>query len=114
MTAGLHTIVYPVTDLVKAKTLFNALLHAEPTIDTPHYVGYRIAGQDIALDPNGHTGKGMTAPIGYWHVTDLHTHLTTLVAAGATITQPPTDVGNGKLIATITDPDGNQIGLLQP
>lgn len=114
MTAGLHTIVYPVTDLVKAKTLFGALFGAEPTADTPYYVGYRIAGQDIGLDPNGHTKKGMTAPIGYWHVADIHHHLATLLEAGATISQEPTEVGGGKLIATVTDPDGNVIGLLQP
>ncbi|MFC9437850.1 hypothetical protein [Nocardia sp. NPDC057030] len=41
MTAGPHTIVYPVTDLVKAKSLLNARAHAEPT--TPHHIGYRSA-----------------------------------------------------------------------
>ncbi|PXX62184.1 putative enzyme related to lactoylglutathione lyase [Nocardia tenerifensis] len=114
MTAGLQTIVYPVTDLVKAKSLFGALFDAEPTADTPYYVGYRVAGQDIGLDPNGHEKKGMTAPVGYWHVEDIENRLAALVEAGATITQEPTDVGGGKLIATVTDADGNTIGLLQP
>lgn len=36
MTAGLRTIVYPVTDLVKAKALYGALFGAEPTADTQY------------------------------------------------------------------------------
>ena len=27
--------------------------------------------------------------------------------------QPPHDVGGGRLVATVTDPDGNVLGLLQ-
>ncbi|MFE7801781.1 VOC family protein [Nocardia sp. NPDC057440] len=113
MTAGLQTIVYPVTDLVKAKSMFSALFGAEPIADTPYYVGYRVAGQDIGLDPNG-AQKGMTGPVGYWHVENIHKHLAALVEAGAEARQEPTDVGGGKLIATVTDADGNVVGLLQP
>ncbi|SDY34817.1 hypothetical protein SAMN05661080_03161 [Modestobacter sp. DSM 44400] len=38
---------------------------------------------------------------------------TVLVAAGATPGQPVRDVGGGKLIATVTDADGDVLGLLQ-
>ncbi|WP_330232137.1 VOC family protein [Nocardia sp. NBC_00508] len=114
MTAGLQTIIYPVTDLAKAKSVFAALLGVDPIADTPYYVGYRVAGQDIGLDPNGHAGKGMTGPIGYWHVEDIEKRIAALVEAGATVDREPKDVGGGKLIATITDADGNMIGLLQP
>ncbi|MEU7144157.1 VOC family protein [Nocardia sp. NPDC046473] len=112
MTAGLQTIVYPVTDLVKAKAFYGALL-GEPTTDTAYYVGYRAAGQDIGLDPHG-AQKGMAGPVGYWHVEDIHTQITALVAAGAVVRDEPRDVGGGKLIATLVDPDGNPVGLLQP
>lgn len=113
MTAGLQTIVYPVTDLVKAKSVYGALFGSEPTADTPYYVGYRVAGQDIGLDPNGNK-KGMTGPIGYWTVDDIEKQLATLVDAGAEVTQQPTNVGGGKLIATVEDTDGNVFGLMQP
>ncbi|MEV4236360.1 MULTISPECIES: VOC family protein [unclassified Nocardia] len=112
MTAGLQTIVYPVTDLVKAKSVYGALF-GDPTADTPYYVGYRVAGQDIGLDPNGHK-KAMTGPIGYWTVEDIEKQLATLVEAGAEVTQQPTNVGGGKLIATVKDTDGNVFGLMQP
>jgi len=34
-------------------------------------------------------------------------------AAGATVKEPAHDVGGGRLVATVTDPDGNVLGLLQ-
>lgn len=53
------------------------------------------------------------APVGYWHVDDIHTSLQALVDAGAATRQAITDVGGGKLIAVVVDADGNTIGLLQ-
>ena len=113
MTAGLKTIIYPVKDLAQTKALFSALLGVEPYVDEPYYVGFKDAGQDVGLDPNGHK-KGMTGPIGYWTVDDIEKQLATLVDAGAEVTQQPTNVGGGKLIATVKDTDGNVFGLMQP
>lgn len=112
MAAGLQTIIYPVKDIDRAKALFSALLEVEPYADEPYYVGFKAAGQDIGLDPNGHA-KGMTGPVPYWHVTDLRERLTALVAAGAELLQDAQDVGNGRLIAFVKDADGNLVGLLQ-
>ncbi|MFJ9832943.1 VOC family protein [Streptomyces sp. NPDC101169] len=112
MTAGVQTIMYPVKDLEKAKPLFAALLGVEPYADEPYYVGYKAAGQDVGLDPNGHA-KGMTGPVPYWHVTDLRERLAALVAAGAELLQDAQDVGGGRLIAFVRDADGNLVGLLQ-
>ena len=41
-----------------------------------------------------------------------HGITTSLTAAGATMTEPAHDVGAGRLVATVTDPDGNVLGLL--
>ncbi|MFF2200359.1 VOC family protein [Streptomyces sp. NPDC058145] len=112
MTAGVQTIIYPVKDLEKAKPLFAALLGVEPYADEPYYVGFKAAGQDVGLDPNGHA-KGMTGPVPYWHVTDLRERLAALVAAGAELLQDAQDVGGGRLIAFVRDADGNLVGLLQ-
>ena len=113
MTEGLKTIIYPVRDLAKAKALYGALLGVEPAMDAPYYVGYRVADQDIGLDPNGHA-QGMTGPLAYWNVADIRATIASLVASGAALAQDVRDVGGGKLIATLTDGDGNQIGLIQP
>jgi len=37
----------------------------------------------------------------------------TVTAAGATVKDPAHDVAYGRLVATVTDPDGNVVGLLQ-
>ncbi|MEW2044206.1 VOC family protein [Streptomyces sp. NPDC005476] len=112
MAAGLQTIIYPVKDLDRAKALFSTLLEVEPYADEPYYVGFKAAGQDVGLDPNGHA-KGMTGPVPYWHVTDLRERLAALVAAGAELLQDAQDVGGGRLIASVKDADGNLVGLLQ-
>ncbi|KQX64058.1 MULTISPECIES: VOC family protein [unclassified Streptomyces] len=112
MSAGMQTIIYPVKDLARAKALFSALLEVEPYADEPYYVGFKAAGQDVGLDPNGHS-KGMTGPVPYWHVTDLRERLAALVAAGAELLQDAQDVGGGRLIAFVKDADGNLVGLLQ-
>jgi predicted enzyme related to lactoylglutathione lyase len=112
MTAGLKTIVYPVDDFDRAKDLFRALLGVEPYVDESYYAGFRDAGQEIGLDPNGHA-KGLTGPVPYWHVSDIRASLGVVVIAGAEVLQEVHDVGGGRLIATVKDPDGNLIGLLQ-
>jgi predicted enzyme related to lactoylglutathione lyase len=112
MSEGIETIVYPVKDLAKAKALYQQLLGVEPYADMPYYVGFRVARNELGLDPNGH-GKGMTGPIAYWPVDDIRGSLKALVDAGAEVQQEPTDVGGGKLIASVKDADGNVTGLTQ-
>jgi predicted enzyme related to lactoylglutathione lyase len=112
MTEGVKTFMYPVKDLAKAKTLYGELLGVEPYMDEAYYVGFNVEGQDIGLDPHGHS-KGMTGPVGYLHVDDIEESLKLLLDAGADVQQEVKDVGGGKLIASVKDADGNVIGLLQ-
>lgn len=109
---SVRTIIYPVSDLTKAKTIFGGLVGAEPYADEVYYVGYMADGQNIGLDPNGHR-KGLTGPTCYWHVADIRQSLQQLLADGATLRQDVTDVGGGKLIALVADADGNIIGISQ-
>jgi predicted enzyme related to lactoylglutathione lyase len=55
----------------------------------------------------------MTSPVAYWHVPDIEAKLAEVTAAGAAVTEPVRDVGGGGLVAAVTDPDGNVLGLLQ-
>lgn len=80
MTAGVKTIIYPVKDIAKAKALFTALLGVEPYADEPYYVGFKDAGQDIGLDPNGHS-KGLAGPVPFWHVDDIQESLAALLGS---------------------------------
>jgi predicted enzyme related to lactoylglutathione lyase len=111
-TQGIQTVLHPVSDLAKAKELYAALLGVPPQTDSDYYVGFEAAGQQIGLVPNGGP-QGMTSPVAYWHVPDIEAKLAEVTAAGATVKEPPHDVGGGRLVATVTDPDGNVLGLLQ-
>jgi predicted enzyme related to lactoylglutathione lyase len=112
MTEGNKTIIYPVRDLAKAKALYGELVGVEPYADESYYVGFKVEGQDLGLDPKGHS-KGMTGPLAYWHVDDIEESLKALLGAGAEVQQEVKDVGGGKLIASVKDADGNVIGLIQ-
>ncbi len=112
MTSGIRTVIYPVKDLARAKTLYSKLSGVEPYADEAYYVGFRVGDQEVGLDPNGHS-QGMTGPVGYWHVDDVEETLELLLEAGAEVEQAVRDVGGGKLIATVKDADGNVSGLVQ-
>ena len=47
----------------------------------------------------------MTSPVAYWHVPDIEAKLAEVTAAGATVKEPAHDVGGGRLVATVTDPE---------
>jgi predicted enzyme related to lactoylglutathione lyase len=111
-TEGIKTVLHPVSDLAAAKPVYSALLGIEPQADAPYYVGYEVSGQHIGLVPGGGP-QGMSSPVAYWHVADIEAKLAEVTAAGATVNEAPKDVGGGRLVATVTDPDGNVLGLLQ-
>ncbi len=111
-TQGIKTVLHPVTDLEAAKKVYAAVLGIQPQHDAPYYVGFEAEGQHIGLVPNGGP-QGMTSPVAYWHVADIESKLAEVTAAGATVKEPAHDVGGGRLVATVTDPDGNVLGLLQ-
>jgi predicted enzyme related to lactoylglutathione lyase len=111
-TEGIKTVLHPVSDLEAAKPLYTALLGVTPQTDSPYYVGYETAGQQIGLVPGGGP-QNMDSPVAYWHVADIESKLEEVTAAGAAVKEPAHDVGGGRLVATITDGDGNVLGLLQ-
>jgi predicted enzyme related to lactoylglutathione lyase len=111
-TQGIKTVLHPVSDVDAAKAVYAALLGMAPQHDSSYYVGFDVAGQHIGLVPGGGP-QGMTSPVAYWHVPDIEAKLAEVTAAGATVKEPARDVGGGRLVATVTDPDGNILGLLQ-
>ena len=111
-TQGILTVLHPVSDLEAAKAVYTALLGTPPQNDAPYYVGYEAAGQHIGLVRGGGP-QAMTSPVAYWHVADIEAKLAELTAAGAKVKEPAHNVGGTRLVATVTDPDGNVLGLLQ-
>lgn len=84
----------------------------EPYADTAYYVGFKDSQARTWGSTNGHA-KGMTGPVPFWHVDDIRATLAGLLEAGAETLQDVQDVGGGRLIASVKDPDGNLVGLLQ-
>jgi predicted enzyme related to lactoylglutathione lyase len=111
-TEGIKTVLHPVSDLATAKGVYAALLGVQPQTDSPYYVGFEAGGQHIGLVPEGGPQE-MTSPVTYWEVPDLEAKLAELTAAGASVKEPAREVGGGRRVATVTDPDGNVLGLLQ-
>ena len=112
MSKGIQTILFPVENADSAKALFIKLLGADPIADTPYYVGFKVAGQDIGLVPGGHA-QGMPGPVAHLHVDDIKaSHQQVLDAGGQTVVDVR-DVGNGRLVATVKDAEGNVFGLRQ-
>ena len=107
MTSGIGPVIYPVKDLALAKRLYGTLLGVEP-----YYVGFRVGDQEIGLDPHG-ASQGMTGPVAYFEVGDIEKSLKDLLGDGAELLKAASDVGGGKLIASVKDADGNIIGLAQ-
>ena len=111
-TEGIKIVLHPVADLEAAKPVYTALLGTEPAHDAPYYVGYEASGQHIGLVPGG-SAQGMSSPVAYWKVADLEAKLAELTAAGAAVNESPREVGGGRLVASVTDPDGNVLGIMQ-
>ena len=111
-TQGIKTVLHPVSDLARAREVYAALLGIQPQTDSDYYVGFEAAGQQVGLVPGG-AEQGMTSPVCHWHVSDIEAKLAEVTGAGATVKEPPHDVGGGRLVATFTDPDGNVLGLIE-
>jgi predicted enzyme related to lactoylglutathione lyase len=109
MSEGIKTVIYPASDLARAKAAFSAVLGAAPDMDEPYYVQFNVGEQAIGLDPHGHKGGAVV----YFQVTDIKGALQALVETGAQVNEDVKDVGGGRLIASVRDADGNLVGLLQ-
>jgi predicted enzyme related to lactoylglutathione lyase len=109
---GIKTVLHPVSDVEKSKAVYSALLGIEPQADSAYYVGYDVGGQHIGLVPGGGP-QGLTSPVAYWHVDDIEAKMAEVTAAGATVKDAPNEVGGGRVVGSVVDPDGNVLGLIQ-
>jgi predicted enzyme related to lactoylglutathione lyase len=109
---GLATVVYPVSDLSRAKAWYAKVFEQQPYFDQPFYVGFNIGGYELGLVPD----EGRPGPDGgvaYWRVAQIDSAVSRFVAGGAGIVSEAKDVGEGIKVATLSDPFGNSIGLIE-
>lgn len=105
-----NLIIYPASDVPKAKEFYTTLLGTEPYADSPYYVGFKAGETEIGLVQKM---PGMDGALAYVNVDDINAALVALIAAGAEKVQDPTDVANGLLVATVRNLDGTPVGLRQ-
>lgn len=114
MLLGLRTVIYKVPDLARAKAWYSATFGIARYFDEPFYVGFNVGGFELGLDPDvAKQRPGPGGAVAYWGCRDLAAGLAELGARGVTIRSPLQDVGEGILVATIEDPFGNLIGLIE-
>ncbi len=114
MILGLRTAVYHVPDIERAKQWYSDAFGVQPYFDEPFYVGFNIGGYELGLDPDPEGAKpGPGGSVAYWGVDDADDALAHFVAAGASVRSPVRDVGEGIRVATVADPFGNLIGLIE-
>jgi predicted enzyme related to lactoylglutathione lyase len=111
---GLRTVIYHVENLDHAKEWYATAFGVKPYFDEPFYVGFNIGGYELGLNPDRvGAGAGPGAVVAYWGVDDLDAVLRHFVDAGATVKVAAQDVGGGIKVATVADPFGNLIGLIE-
>jgi predicted enzyme related to lactoylglutathione lyase len=111
---GLYTALYHVTDLDRAKAWYAGALGLAPYFDQPFYVGFNVGGCELGLVPTeSGTRIEPGGVIAYWGVASIKDAWTHLLGAGATAVSEPQDVGEGIQVATVADPFGNPLGVIE-
>lgn len=119
MLRGLATVNYWADDLEAAKEWYAELLGVDPYFERPGYYEFRLGDYqhelgliDARYAPGGPpTGPGGT--IAYWHVDDVSATLERLLSMGTEEHEPPTERGGGFVTASVVDPFGNVLGVMQ-
>ncbi len=107
---GLRTVIYPAPDLNASRAWFRDLLGLDPYFDQPFYVGFSVAGYELALDPDGDPARGSVT---YWGVADADAAMHALTAAGAPTHDPVREVGDGIRVASVLEPGGTILGVIE-
>jgi predicted enzyme related to lactoylglutathione lyase len=111
---GLRTTIYKVGDLGKAKAWYAGLFGIEPYFDEPFYVGFNVGGFELGLDPDVSDQKpGPGGAVTYWGVASMDVAMQAVAAAKAKVHSDAREVGGGIKVATIEDPFGNVVGLIE-
>ncbi len=113
MLRKLRSVIYHVNDLQKAKEWYALVTGVQPYFVESYYVGFNIYGCELGLDPSTDEVKGGTQSVAYWLVDNIEESVEKFTKHEAKVISPVTEVGEGVKVATIQDPFGNCIGLIQ-
>ncbi|MFD4957695.1 VOC family protein [Microbacterium sp. NPDC058389] len=105
-------------DLDAAASWYSDVLGIEPYFRRPGYVEFRVGPYehefgiiDAAYRPDAPAAPG--GPILYWQVDDVAAVNASLLERGASEFQPVTVRGEGFVTASVVDPFGNLLGVME-
>jgi predicted enzyme related to lactoylglutathione lyase len=107
MLQGLRTVIYHVADLAAATAWYTQAVGHAPYFNEPFYVGFNVGGYELGLLPDG---DGVAT---YWGTPDIGAEHARLITLGAKPNDAIKDVGDGIRVATVIDPFGNVVGLIE-
>ena len=110
---GLRTVIYQVGDLDAAKLWYAKALGTEAYFDEPFYVGFNVGGFELGLQADQPVAVAVENVVAYWGVDDADAALAHLNATGAVTKEAVQEVGEGIRVATVSDPFGNVLGIIQ-
>jgi predicted enzyme related to lactoylglutathione lyase len=105
---GVCYLQIPTTDVTRSATFYGTIF------------GWNVAPPDAGFEAPGLIGQWVTdrpvgsgtGPLLWISVDHLQDALEQAPLSGGTVLQPPSPDGS-RMLATITDPDGNELGLAQ-
>jgi predicted enzyme related to lactoylglutathione lyase len=121
---GMATVSFWADDVPAAAAWYGQLLGVEPyfvrpTAQNPQYIEFRLGDYQHELGIISSDFKQPDAPtqpggaVLYWHVDDVQVMLDKVIAMGATAYQPLVQREAGFVTASVLDPFGNILGLMQ-
>lgn len=113
MFLGLRTVIYHAPDLAKAKAWYAAAFNVAPYFNEPFYVGFNVGGYELGLNPDAGAVKVGNNAVAYWGIPNIEQAHAHMLERGAEPRGPIQDVGDGIKVASVADPFGNVIGLIQ-
>ena len=113
MFKKLRTVIYYVTDMQASKEWYSNLLGIQPYFDESFYVGFNINGCELGLHPYDDTVTKGNQTVTHWAVDEIDNCVKKLIEKGATVLYKVADVGGGIKVATVIDPWGNAVGLIE-
>ena len=124
MLRGISTVSFFADDVATASAWYGEVLGADAYFvremgGSLVYAEFRIGDLqqelgivDSRFAPGGAPGKPGGAIL-YWHVDDVRAAAERLVALGATTFEPVTERGPGFVTASVVDPFGNVLGVME-
>jgi predicted enzyme related to lactoylglutathione lyase len=113
MFKKIRTVIYYVPDLQKAKEWYIELTGVQPYFDEVFYAGFDFNGCELGLHPLDETITAGNQTVSHWAVDEIEKCVAKLIDRGAKILHQVSDVGSGIKVATVIDPWGNAVGLIE-